>query len=111
VTLAEDLKTQAFKFHRLCGRLISYDLYASENIAIVHYHTDGSSAGSNLRGFEATFRAYDYDECETPGYSGCDHFCHNTAGSYSCSCRDGWYLDAGGRRCFGTTHTHTIWRV
>ena len=46
----------------------------------------------------------DFNECDTPGYSGCDHNCHNTPGSYTCSCRDGWFLDAGGRRCFGMIH-------
>ena len=57
VTLAEDLNTEAFKFRRLCGRLTSYDLHASGNIATVYYHTDDRSAASNLRGFKATFQA------------------------------------------------------
>ena len=31
----------------------------------------------------------------------CDHGCHNTDGSFSCSCRDGYELSSNGRRCKG----------
>ena len=44
----------------------------------------------------------DFDECANSGINPCDHECHNTPGSFTCSCRDGWYIDAGGTRCFGT---------
>ena len=53
----------------------------------------------------------DFNECDDPVYNPCDHHCHNTAGSFTCSCRDGWYLDADGRRCFGMTHTHCLLKV
>ena len=41
----------------------------------------------------------DIDECYT---ADCSQVCHNYPGSYSCSCRDGWFLSADGVTCFGT---------
>lgn len=37
----------------------------------------------------------DINEC-IEGADECDHNCHNSIGSYSCSCRDGYQLEANG---------------
>ena len=31
----------------------------------------------------------------------CDHNCHNTIGSYQCSCRDGYKIENNKRNCTG----------
>ena len=47
------------------------------------------------------FHLTDIDEC-TVNTHACDHICHNTPGSYSCSCRLGYTLDQSDRRtCTG----------
>ena len=43
----------------------------------------------------------DVDECVTRTHM-CAQICLNTNGSYTCSCRDGFTLNADGRRCDGT---------
>ena len=47
----------------------------------------------------------DIDEC---AYSNgnCDQDCHNTNGSYYCTCSDGWHLD--GHTCNGDTITSLV---
>ena len=42
----------------------------------------------------------DINECEE-GTSRCDQICTNTDGSYVCSCRSGYYLDADNHTCSG----------
>ena len=42
----------------------------------------------------------DKDECLVQN-GGCVQFCHNTEGSYTCSCRTGFFLDTGGLNCLG----------
>ena len=44
------------------------------------------------------FFCLDIDECYT---ASCSQECSNYPGSYSCSCRDGWFLSADGVTCFG----------
>ena len=46
----------------------------------------------------------DIDEC-IEGIENCDHNCHNTIGAYSCSCRDGYQLEADGH-CKGKQFHH-----
>ena len=41
----------------------------------------------------------DINECS--GSHGCEHNCHNTAGSYYCTCNSGWVLASNGRNCQG----------
>lgn len=45
----------------------------------------------------------DYDECQQRGR--CQHKCHNTQGSFTCSCPDGYRLAANGRTCTGKIAT------
>ena len=40
----------------------------------------------------------DTNECLSSDH-GCEDFCHNSEGSYSCSCRDGYVLNEDGRTC------------
>ena len=44
----------------------------------------------------------DIDECVV-NQGGCAHNCTNKAGSFECSCRDGWKLNADGKSCDGKT--------
>ena len=41
----------------------------------------------------------DINECS--GDHGCQHNCHNTAGSHYCTCNSGWVLSSDGRTCTG----------
>ena len=43
----------------------------------------------------------DLDECAT-GNHNCQQQCHNTVGSYTCSCNSGFDLNSDGRTCTGT---------
>ena len=42
----------------------------------------------------------DINECASNN-GGCDHHCHNTAGTYSCSCDSGYSLASNGHSCVG----------
>ena len=42
----------------------------------------------------------DIDECAL-GIGGCQHICHNTDGSFYCSCNDGYTLESDGINCIG----------
>ncbi len=44
----------------------------------------------------------DRDECQD-GTHDCEQVCVNEAGSYSCSCNEGYSLDGNGRNCSGKT--------
>ena len=46
----------------------------------------------------------DHDECAT-GHDNCDQNCHNSHGSFSCSCNSTWRLDANGYTCNGNILT------
>ena len=43
----------------------------------------------------------DINECLV-NKGGCSHYCHNTIGSYYCTCRTGYKLDSDKHRCIGT---------
>ncbi|MCG8621971.1 MAG: hypothetical protein MJE68_08265 [Proteobacteria bacterium] len=45
----------------------------------------------------------DINEC-VRNTDGCDHNCVNTIGSYTCSCRTGYSLEANRRSCEGMVH-------
>ena len=44
--------------------------------------------------------ATDINECNSNN-GGCAQNCHNTAGSYNCSCNNGYYLAGNGKNCNG----------
>nr|BAU69611.1 C1ra [Sphyrna zygaena]BAU69612.1 C1rb [Sphyrna zygaena] len=52
-------------------------------------------------GFLAHYKAIDIDECsQTDGEDSiCDQVCHNSLGSFFCSCRRGYKLQADGKSC------------
>ena len=47
-----------------------------------------------------SFIYVDIDEC-TQGSDGCSHNCSNTAGSYFCTCMDGYELESDNHTCTG----------
>ncbi len=49
------------------------------------------------------FDVSDVDEC-TEGIDECDHNCHNTDGSYTCSCNGGYTLHSNGFTCIRKSH-------
>ena len=46
----------------------------------------------------------DIDECQTRN-GGCDHICKNNIGSFECSCKPGYILDANKMDCSGKNLT------
>ena len=46
----------------------------------------------------------DIDECTLNNNGGCEQTCHNTDGSYYCSCLNGYSIDANGHNCIGKLH-------
>ena len=59
------------------------------------------------RCFSCSYKLYmlifdlDVDEC-ADGYGNCQHTCSNTAGSYKCSCNNGYRLKDDDHLCEGT---------
>ena len=47
-----------------------------------------------------TFDFIDIDECLESSHK-CDHNCHNTIGSYTCSCKPGYKLEQNKLSCQG----------
>ena len=52
----------------------------------------------------------DVDEC-AQNTDGCEQMCTDTAGSYQCSCRDGYRLGRDGRRCEGECTYITSFKI
>ena len=52
----------------------------------------------------------DIDECLSNN-GGCHHNCHNSDGSYTCSCNNGYELNSDGHTCEGTGHLNSSQRV
>ena len=56
----------------------------------------------------------DVDECATE-VDNCEHTCHNSNGSYTCSCRLGFRLHSDGQQCDGMSqnlkkiHCENVW--
>ena len=46
----------------------------------------------------------DINECNGAGANNCSHFCHNTNGSYTCSCPGGFILSSDEKDCSGKTN-------
>ncbi|XP_067883111.1 complement C1r-A subcomponent-like [Heterodontus francisci] len=75
-------------------------LISKKNSMNLEFKSDFSNEVKYL-GFLIHFDAIDVDECtqldeETPL---CDHICHNSLGSYFCSCRHGYQLQTDGKSC------------
>ena len=49
----------------------------------------------------------DINECSSDNaHGGCQHFCYNTAGSYYCTCVNGYELSSNGKTCIGMELIH-----
>ncbi|XP_078064837.1 complement C1r subcomponent-like [Mustelus asterias] len=66
----------------------------------LNFKSDFSNEGQYL-GFLAHYEAIDIDECSKADEedSVCDQICHNSLGSYFCSCHHGYQLQADGKSC------------
>nr|XP_023651386.1 complement C1r subcomponent-like [Paramormyrops kingsleyae] len=98
---------------KFCGQENSADGHHPGNKPILSpgnhlrliFQSDDSNPGSqNYVGFSAFYQAIDMDECSQPepeDGSGplCSQICHNTLGSYLCSCRHGFELRPDQRTC------------
>ncbi|XP_051901343.1 mannan-binding lectin serine protease 1-like [Pristis pectinata] len=75
-------------------------LTSTGNTMDLEFQSDFSNEGQFL-GFLIYYEAIDVDECSVRegAVPGCEHLCHNTLGSYSCSCRHGYQLQSDGKSC------------
>ena len=55
---------------------------------------------STLITFSCMYTFSDIDECLSNN-GGCHHNCHDSDGSYTCSCNDGYQLNGDGHTCEG----------
>jgi len=55
-------------------------------------------------------RSTDLNECLTYN-GGCQHYCHNTAGSYQCACKTGYHLLDNARDCEGQIEFHKFLHI
>ena len=46
-------------------------------------------------------------ECDV-GNGGCDHYCTETIDSYTCSCYEGYQLEADGHNCTGKRNLSSL---
>ena len=60
---------------------------------------------TNYSALNSCLQLIDIDECLL---SPCNHTCTNTAGSFQCSCNDGYELDDDGRTCNGVLYMCTM---
>jgi len=77
-----------------CGTTIPPTATSESNALRIEFHSDKSVQQT---GFAAVFFT-DIDECAVNN-GGCQHECHNTIGSYSCSCHNGYSLHENGHDC------------
>ncbi|XP_071494926.1 sushi, von Willebrand factor type A, EGF and pentraxin domain-containing protein 1-like [Diadema antillarum] len=63
---------------------------------------DGRATCICRPGFTGRFCKYDIDECLADN-GGCEHSCQNAAGSFQCSCREGYALQDDGKTCIDTS--------
>ena len=103
VQIYESLDTSGDTIGRLCGNSYSFSPISSlTNVAYLHFHTNGSNAVQNLKGFRVNYYAVDIDECHPfwREYS-CSHGCRNFEGGFECSCPEGFFMSSNGKNCFG----------
>ncbi|XP_038629848.1 complement C1r-A subcomponent-like [Scyliorhinus canicula] len=75
-------------------------LISKKNSMKLDFKSDFSNEDRYL-GFLAHYEAIDVDECSQQDEEDllCDQLCHNTLGSYICSCHHGYQLQADGKSC------------
>ncbi|XP_072509958.1 complement C1r subcomponent [Notamacropus eugenii] len=105
---------------RFCGQLgstagnppVQKEFVSQGNQMWLKFHSDFSNEenGTTIfyKGFLAYYQAVDMDECAAQDNAieenskselRCEHLCHNSIGSYFCSCRPGYELQADGHSC------------
>ncbi|XP_038623874.1 complement C1r subcomponent [Tachyglossus aculeatus] len=98
---------------RFCGRADSApgqhpgrrEFLSKGNRMRLTMHTDFSNEENGTtvfyKGFLAYYQAVDRNECTEPDDAGprCKQLCHNTVGSYFCSCRPGYRLNSDRHSC------------
>ena len=67
---------------------------------MIGYKPLGSTHIAVTRGLTVFCFSVDIDEC-TKANGGCNHTCHNTNGSYYCTCKEGFILKEDQRTCSG----------
>ena len=79
--------------------ILAIPLLSMDSVAQVSLCTSCSYAAEQVffRQF-LLFLPLDIDECAS-GTDACAHSCQDTQGSYTCSCRSGYALNADGRTC------------
>ena len=86
-----------FHYLRLCGKSHSDAIISVYGTLFIRFRSDSAGSG---RGFLLEFETEDFDECVTNN-GGCSHFCHNTIGSFYCSCPQSMTLSKRGDYCIG----------
>ena len=66
-----------------------------------------SSYNSSTLNYLHLYKHLDTNECLTNN-GGCHHNCHNSVGSYSCSCNNGYRLNSNGYTCEGRLSSKKI---
>eukprot|EP00794_Sanderia_malayensis_P015330 gene15330-16907_t len=84
----------------LCGRNAPNGKISSpENHLWIRFKAD-AIRHKNQIGFKARYSSVDINECTSRfGYGGCQHNCINTAGSYECTCHNGYILSSDAKTC------------
>ena len=74
--------------------------YSSITTSLTHYGNYRTVVPFNLLTQNIIILIIDIDEC-VQEMAGCDQNCTNTAGSYYCTCMDGYELESDSHTCTG----------
>ncbi|KAK0168286.1 hypothetical protein PV327_002110 [Microctonus hyperodae] len=95
VEVSSKLGDDVLKKHAVfCGSQVPHPIISEGNVMRIIFTSDKNIQKS---GFAAIFFT-DMDECAINN-GGCQHECHNTIGSYICSCHNGFKLQDNGHDC------------
>jgi hypothetical protein len=87
---------------RLCGKSHADAVISVYGTLFIRFRSDSAGSG---RGFLLEFETEDFNECVTNN-GGCSHYCHNTIGSFYCSCPPGMILSRRGDFCIGMSGSY-----
>ncbi|XP_067998163.1 complement C1r subcomponent-like isoform X1 [Melanerpes formicivorus] len=111
------IKADKKNLGQYCGQLESTtgnypgrkEFVSKGNRMQLEFHSNFSNEDNSTvipyRGFLAYYQAVDLDECdpnnaaENDERPQCQHFCHNSVGSYFCSCQPGYQLQSDHHSC------------
>lgn len=95
LTVYSKMSDDSLKKHGVfCGSKIPNSVTSDGNILRLEFKSDKTIQKT---GFAAIYMT-DVDEC-SENNGGCQHECRNTAGSYECSCHNGFTLHENGHDC------------